>query len=183
MQVTLEVQHLAHYLLSWKVLGNEFLLSDLAYMVVFAKHAHMSDSGKRKASEVGLLTSLDHQALQNYSMPSLSLSSSWAETIILLLHQSPGHTGVWKGWPRTPCPSFNWSCGMFGAHCWANKRIAALKFQWLLFFAFLKGQRTHSCLWHHGLGASTVDHQLQKDAGAAFHLREDARAATLTLCL
>ena len=59
MQVTLEVQHMAQYLLNWKLLGNEFLLSDLAYMVIFAKHAHVSDSGRRKASEVGLLTSLD----------------------------------------------------------------------------------------------------------------------------
>lgn len=50
----LEVQHLAQYLISWKMLGNEFLLSDLAYMIAYAKHAYMSASGKRKASEVRL---------------------------------------------------------------------------------------------------------------------------------
>lgn len=52
MQVHLEVQHLAQYLTSWKLLGNEFLLPDLSYMIVYAKHAYMSASGKRKASEV-----------------------------------------------------------------------------------------------------------------------------------
>ncbi|KAK9854470.1 hypothetical protein WJX84_007621 [Apatococcus fuscideae] len=53
-QVNLEVQHMAQYLINWKLLGNEFLLSDLAYMVVFAKHAYLSASSKRKASEVAL---------------------------------------------------------------------------------------------------------------------------------
>lgn len=52
MQVNLEVQHLAQYLTTWKMLGNEFLLSDLAFMIAYAKHAYMSASGKRKASEV-----------------------------------------------------------------------------------------------------------------------------------
>ncbi|KAK9840438.1 hypothetical protein WJX74_009947 [Apatococcus lobatus] len=51
LQVNLEVQHMAQYLINWKLLGNEFLLSDLAYMVVFAKHAYLSASSKRKASE------------------------------------------------------------------------------------------------------------------------------------
>ena len=51
-QVKLELHHLAQYLASWKLLGNEFLLSDLAYMVIYAKHAQPSSSSKHRASEV-----------------------------------------------------------------------------------------------------------------------------------
>ena len=73
-QVTLELQHLAQHLTSWKLLGNEFLLSDLAYMVIYAKQAA---GGKHKPSEVGL--------------PSLILMI-WASSITISSHS--GGLGV-----------------------------------------------------------------------------------------
>ncbi|KAK9840500.1 hypothetical protein WJX74_010779 [Apatococcus lobatus] len=51
-QLTLELWHAAQYLMNWKLPGNEFLRSDLASVVAFAKHASVSASGNSKASEV-----------------------------------------------------------------------------------------------------------------------------------
>ncbi|KAK9863470.1 hypothetical protein WJX84_002271 [Apatococcus fuscideae] len=50
--VTLELPQLTQYLTAWKLLGNEFLLSDLAWMVVFGKHGYLSAGGKQRPSEI-----------------------------------------------------------------------------------------------------------------------------------